>query len=78
MVCDMSVQIRELRAFAAVAEEGSLSAAARRRSQLRRSPRASFVSFLASLTQFRLAPPARYPGWLLLTKPDVVFLDDRR
>jgi molybdenum-dependent DNA-binding transcriptional regulator ModE len=30
MVCDMSVEIRELRAFAAVAEEGSLSAAARR------------------------------------------------
>jgi molybdate transport repressor ModE-like protein len=30
MVCDMSVEIRELRAFAAVADEGSLSAGARR------------------------------------------------
>ena len=30
MVCDTSVEIRELRAFAAVADEGSLSAAARR------------------------------------------------
>jgi molybdate transport repressor ModE-like protein len=30
MVCGLSVEIRELRAFAAVAEEGSLSAAARR------------------------------------------------
>ena len=30
MVCGISVEIRELRAFAAVAEEGSLSAAARR------------------------------------------------
>ena len=30
MICGISVEIRELRAFAAVAEEGSLSAAARR------------------------------------------------
>ena len=30
MVCDVGMEIRELRAFAAVAEDGSLSAAARR------------------------------------------------